>query len=130
MTVATPAGYEPKPAVVEQSRALAADSGAQIELTTDPLEAVVAANAVYTDVWASMGQESEAAQRLKVFAPYQVNSELMSAARTDAIFMHCLPAHREQEVTDTVIESSQSVVFDQAENRLHAQKALLLLLLQ
>ena len=91
---------------------------------------VVAANAVYTDVWASMGQEHEAEERQGAFAPYQVNASLMAEARRDAVFMHCLPAKRGLEVTDDVMESPQSVVFDQAENRLHAQKALLLLLLQ
>jgi len=91
---------------------------------------VAAAHAVYTDVWASMGQESEAEQRKQVFAPYQVNDALMAEARQDAVFMHCLPAKRGLETTDDVMESSQSVVFDQAENRLHVQKALLLTLLQ
>jgi ornithine carbamoyltransferase len=99
-------------------------------VTRNPLDAVAAANAVYTDVWASMGQESQAAERRTQFAEYQVNEALMKEARTDAIFMHCLPAKRGEEVTDAVIESAQSVVFDQAENRLHTQKALLLSLLQ
>jgi ornithine carbamoyltransferase len=129
-SVGTPEGYEPKPEIVAQAHEFAKGSGAQIELTENPLEAVIAANAVYTDVWASMGQESEAAQRRSVFAEYQVNETLMKEARRDAIFMHCLPAKRGQEVTDAVIESQQSAVFDQAENRLHTQKALLLTLLQ
>lgn len=130
ISVATPKGYEPDAAIVEQARMFATHTGAEIEITNDPEDAVIAANAVYTDVWASMGQETEAVQRKLLFAPYQVNAALMSAARQDAIFMHCLPAKRGQEVTDEVIESSQSVVFDQAENRLHTQKALLLAILQ
>jgi ornithine carbamoyltransferase len=130
VSVGTPEGYEPKPEVVAQAQEFATRSGAQIELTANPLEVVIAANAVYTDVWVSMGQESEAAQRRSIFAEYQVNEALMKEARRDAIFMHCLPAKRGQEVTDAVIESEQSAVFDQAENRLHTQKALLLMLLQ
>jgi ornithine carbamoyltransferase len=130
VSIATPKGYEPNAEIVKQAASFGAGSGAEIEITNDPEEAVVAANAVYTDVWASMGQEAEAAERNMLFAPYQVCSSLMSGARRDAIFMHCLPAKRGQEVTDEVIESSQSVVFDQAENRLHTQKALLLSILQ
>ena len=129
-TVATPAGFEPKAEIVALAREYAAEHHAEIEVTNDPEDAVVAANAVYTDVWASMGQESEAAERQKVFAAYQVNETLMANARQDAVFMHCLPAKRGQETTDRVMESSNSVVFDQAENRLHAQKSLLLMLLQ
>jgi ornithine carbamoyltransferase len=130
VSVATPEGYRPKPEIVAQAEEFAKSSGAEIELTENPLEAVIAANAVYTDVWASMGQESEAAVRRSIFAEYQVNEALMKEARRDAIFMHCLPAKRGQEVTDGVIESEQSAVFDQAENRLHTQKALLLTLLE
>src|SRR5262249_47177520 len=100
-----------------------------IRVTNDPCEAVDGAHAVYTDVWASMGQESEAAERAKVFEPFQVNESLFAKARNDAIFLHCLPAKRGQEVTDSVIESPRSDVVDEAENRLHAQKALLLMLL-
>jgi ornithine carbamoyltransferase len=129
-SIASPAGYEPKAAIVEQAREFAAISGADVEIGNDPVRAVHCAHAVYTDVWASMGQESEAEERKKLFAPYQVNTELMSQARKDAVFMHCLPAKRGLELTDEVIESPQSVAFDQAENRLHAQKALLLTLLQ
>ena len=103
--------------------------GGGIESTTDPAEAVAGADAVYTDVWTSMGQEMEASLRLAAFTPYQVNSKLMAQANSEAIFMHCLPAKRGQEVTDEVMESPQSAVFDQAENRLHAQKALLVMLL-
>ncbi len=127
--LATPHGYEPNPEIVAQADGLAAVSGSTLQLTHDPAEAVDGAHAVYTDVWASMGQEKEAAKRRKAFAAYQVNEELFSLARPDAVFMHCLPAHREEEVTDSVIEHSRSVVFDQAENRLHAQKALLLMML-
>ncbi|HEX6546092.1 MAG TPA: ornithine carbamoyltransferase [Bryobacteraceae bacterium] len=130
ISIAAPNGYEPKNEILNNARTLAAQTGVEIQITNDPEDAVIAANAVYTDVWASMGQEAEAAERKELFAPYQVNATLMGAARRDAIFMHCLPAKRGQEVTDEVIESSQSVVFDQAENRLHTQKALLLSLLQ
>jgi ornithine carbamoyltransferase len=129
-SVATPSGYQPIPDIVARARELALNSGAQIDITNDPVSAVRAAHAVYTDVWTSMGQETEAAERNKLFAPYQVNQDLLQAARPDVLFMHCLPAKRGLEVTDDVIESAQSIVFDQAENRLHAQKALLLSLLQ
>ena len=130
ISVATPEGYEPKAGNRRDSKNARARTGAKIEITDNPLDAVVAANAIYTDVWASMGQESQAAERGQQFAAYQVNETLMKEARTDAIFMHCLPAKRGEEVTDGVIESAQSVVFDQAENRLHTQKALLLSILQ
>jgi ornithine carbamoyltransferase len=130
ISVATPEGYSPKADIVETAKTLAGETGAKIEISRSPLDAVAAANAVYTDVWASMGQESQAAERRTQFAGYQVNETLMKEARTDAVFMHCLPAKRGEEVTDGVIESAQSVVFDQAENRLHTQKALLLSLLQ
>jgi len=126
MTVCTPAAYQPDAEIVAKARELAGSTGASIELSGDPLGAVEAAHAVYTDVWASMGQEKEARRRRKVFAPFQVTGHLMAAARPEAIFMHCLPAHRGEEVTEEVLESPASVVFDQAENRLHAQKALLL----
>jgi ornithine carbamoyltransferase len=126
--LATPAGYMPDSAVVAEARALAARSGSTLALTDEPQHAVAGAHAVYTDVWASMGQEGEAARRRAHFAAYQVNETLFAAARPDAIFMHCLPAHRDEEVTDAVMESPRSVVFDQAENRLHVQKALLLML--
>ncbi len=127
--IASPPGYGPNPSVVAQAEGLAAVSGAKITITHDPREAVAGANAVYTDVWTSMGQESQAAERRQRFLPYQVNAGLMSLARPDARFMHCLPARRDEEVTDEVIEGPNSVVFDQAENRLHAQKALLLMML-
>jgi ornithine carbamoyltransferase len=127
--VATPAGYEPNPQIVAATREIAQETGAEIHLLTDPHEAVIGADAVYTDSWTSMGQEKEKSQRAKTFPPYQINSDLMSEAASHAVFMHCLPAHRGLEVTDAVIDSRQSVVFEQAENRLHVQKAILYLLL-
>ncbi len=130
ISVATPKGYEPNAEITGAARALAAISGGAVEVLHDPVEAVAGADAVYTDVWASMGQESEAADRRKIFAPYQVNQNLFSYAAEHAVFMHCLPAHRGDEVTEAVIDSPRSVVFDQAENRLHVQKAILVLLLE
>jgi ornithine carbamoyltransferase len=127
--IATPPEYAPNPEIVAQAEGLAATAGVSMIVTHDPEEAVANAHAVYTDVWASMGQEKEAARRMSVFADYQVNEVLFSLARPDAVFMHCLPAKRGQEVSNAVIESSRSVVFDQAENRLHTQKALLLMTL-
>jgi ornithine carbamoyltransferase len=126
--IASPKGYELSEGVV-RAFTRAAQDGAALELMTDPRDAVRDADAVYTDAWTSMGQEAESARREHVFRSYQVNAELMAAARTGAIFMHCLPAHRGSEVTDEVMDSSASVVFDQAENRLHTQKALLGLLM-
>jgi ornithine carbamoyltransferase len=128
-SLATPAGYAPDAEIVSQAEALAAVAGGQLVITSDASEAVAGAQAVYTDVWASMGQEQEKGKRLADFAPYQVNAALFEQAASDAIFLHCLPAKRGEEVVDEVIESSQSAVFDQAENRLHVQKALLLMLL-
>ncbi len=130
IAVATPKGYEPNAEITGAARALAAMSGGAVEMLHHPVEAVAGADAVYTDVWASMGQESEAADRRKIFAPYQVNQNLFSYAAEHAVFMHCLPAHRGDEVTEAVIDSPRSVVFDQAENRLHVQKAILVLLLE
>jgi ornithine carbamoyltransferase len=127
--LACPAGYEPNPDIVDQADGLAAVSGASLTITNDAEAALDAAHAVYTDVWASMGQEHEAILRKKAFAAYQVNETLFAAARPDAIFMHCLPAKRGEETTDGVMENVRSAVFDQAENRLHAQKALLLMML-
>jgi len=126
VAIATPPDYEPDAQVVRWAQENAPATGAKLRLTHDPAEAVKDCDVVYTDVWTSMGQESEAAARLKVFQPYQVNGRLFSLARPDAIFMHCLPAHRGEEVTDEVIDSPRSVVFQQAENRLHAQKAIML----
>ena len=127
--VATPPGYEPDASIVAETRQAARETRGAVEVLHSPEQAVEGAQAVYTDVWASMGQEEEADARRVIFEPYQVNEALMARARPDALFMHCLPAHRGEEVTDAVIESRQSVVFDQAENRLHAQKALLVELL-
>jgi len=124
-----PQGYLPDPDIVAQAEGLAAVSKASITITHSAAEALEGAHAVYTDVWASMGQEQEAVERKKAFHAYQVNDELFAMARPDAIFLHCLPAKRGEEVTDSVIESERSAVFQQAENRLHAQKALLLMML-
>ncbi len=129
VAVATPEGYEPRPDVVQQAREFAAQSGGQITLTHDPVEAVRDAQVVYTDVWASMGQEAEREKRLAIFPPYQVNADLVAQAAPDVLVMHCLPAHRGEEITDEVIDGPHSVVFDQAENRLHAQKAILVRLM-
>lgn len=126
--VATPRGCE-LPAVVEEHCRTIATHGAHIRQFSDPREAVAAADAIYTDVWTSMGREQEASAREALFLPYQVDTTLMAAAKKGALFMHCLPAHRGSEVTDEVMDSSASVVYDQAENRLHTQKALLLMLL-
>lgn len=128
-SIATPPGYEPNAAIVAQARAFAERTGSTITLTNNAAEAVSGADAIYTDVWASMGQENEAAERRRIFAAYQVNEALLAVA-PNALFLHCLPAKRDQEVTDEVMEHPNSVVFDQAENRLHAQKALLLMLIQ
>jgi ornithine carbamoyltransferase len=127
--VASPRGYELPASVIDAARDVAVH-GARIEVSHDPMAAVRGADAVYTDAWASMGQETQADAREKAFRRYQVNAKLMSAAGSSALFMHCLPAHRGLEVTDEVIDSAASVVFDQAENRLHTQKALLALLMQ
>jgi len=129
VAIATPKGYEPKPEVVSRAEALAAISGSRVTITNSPGEAVTGADAVYTDVWASMGQEGQKIERLSAFQAYQVSSDMMALAQPGAVFLHCLPANRGEEVTDEVIESSQSLVFNQAENRLHSQKALLLMLL-
>jgi ornithine carbamoyltransferase len=127
--IATPKGYEPNPEIVSDARMLARKTGATIEILSDPYEAVAGADAVYTDAWASMGQEHEAEKRARIFPPYQLNQALTAAAAPHAVFMHCLPARRGEEITDEVIDSERSVVFDQAENRLHVQKAILYLLL-
>jgi ornithine carbamoyltransferase len=129
LRVATPAGFEPDPAVVLEAKRVARETRGKIEILQSPEEAVADAQAIYTDVWASMGQEEETAARELVFARYQVNEALVSFAAPDAVFLHCLPAHRGSEVTEGVIDSPRSIVFDQAENRLHVQKAILLTLL-
>ncbi len=130
LRIATPPGYEPDDAVVHDALARARTTGAIITLLHDPREAVRDAQAVYTDAWTSMGQEAHHARRVQAFADFQVNAALMARARPGALFMHCLPAHRGEEVTDEVMDGPQSVVFDQAENRLHTQKALLSVLLR
>jgi ornithine carbamoyltransferase len=125
ITLACPKGYEPDPEVVSKAKEEGKGSGCKVKVTHDPKEAVQNADIVYTDVWASMGQEKEHEKRIKVFKPYQVNIKLVKEAKEDYLFMHCLPAHRGEEVTDEVADSKNSVIFDQAENRLHAQKALM-----
>jgi ornithine carbamoyltransferase len=126
--VATPVGFEPIRQVVDRAAEIAAETGGSIEVGTDPGTAAKGAHALYTDVWASMGQEREADERALVFRPYQLNEALMDAADPDVLVMHCLPAHRGEEISDTAIDGEHSVVFDQAENRLYTQKALLVVL--
>ena len=123
--LACPKGFEPDQEVVSRAKEEGKRSGCEVKVTKDPKEAVRGADIVYTDVWASMGKEKEHEKRVKVFKPYQVNGKLVKEAAEDYIFMHCLPAHRGEEVTDEVADSENSVIFDQAENRLHTQKALL-----
>ncbi len=126
--VATPPGFEPIPQVVERASAIAAETGGAVEVTIDPREAASGADVLYTDVWASMGQEAEAEERALVFSAYAIDRKLVDVASPDAIVLHCLPAHRGAEITDEVIDGPHSAVWDQAENRLHTQKALLLFL--
>jgi ornithine carbamoyltransferase len=129
LTIAGPAGYAPHAHFIERAKVLARTGGGRVVLTADPRHAARGADAVYTDVWASMGQEDEAQKRQNIFAPYQLNAGIMALAKPDAMVMHCLPAHRGEEITEDVLEGPASVVFDQAENRLHAQKAVLLTLM-
>lgn len=129
VVIGSPPGYRPDPERVARAQAVASRYGGSVQVVTDPAEAVAGAHVVYTDVWASMGQEQEAAQRLIAFQGYQINTGLMSLADPAAIFLHCLPAHRGEEVATAVIDGPQSVVFDQAENRLHAQKAIMALIM-
>jgi ornithine carbamoyltransferase len=129
MTAATPKGYEPDASMVEEAQRIAKGSGGHIEIVHAPDDAAQNSDVVYTDVWVSMGMEKEREERERIFRPYQVNSKLVAMAKSDAIVMHCMPAHRGLEITDEVIDGPQSVVFDQAENRLHAQKAILARLL-
>ena len=128
--VAAPEGYEPDDDILERAQEIADDAGGGIEIGNDPQAAVRDAEVVYTDAWVSMGLEHEAGQRREVFAPFRVDDRMMALADSDAIFMHCLPAHRGEEVTDAVLDGPQSVVFDQAENRLHTQKALLVAIMR
>ncbi|WFB58150.1 ornithine carbamoyltransferase [Paenibacillus sp. BR1-192] len=129
VAVASPKGYEADASIVKLSEEIAAQTGGKITITRDPLEAAKDADVIYTDVWASMGFEEEQAQREAAFADYQVNEELVKAAKPDYLFLHCLPAHRGEEVSEGVIDGANSVIFDQAENRLHAQKALMVALM-
>ncbi len=129
VAVACPPDYRPDADILMQAERFATEQGVSITVTSDPSEAVSGADAIYTDVWVSMGQEHEVARRRPVFQPYQVNADLLAQARPGAVVMHCLPAHRGEEITAEVMESSRSVIFDQAENRLHVQKALILTLL-
>ncbi len=129
LTLATPSNYEPDLIIVGNAKQNAKKMGSKIEIINDPIEAVKDADVIYTDVWASMGQEAEAEERRKHFVQYQVNPELVKNAKDDYIFMHCLPAHRGDEVVDEVIDSNNSVVFDEAENRLHVQKAIMALVM-
>jgi len=125
MTAGCPADYEPDSDLLEEARHLGKQNGSSIDVVSDPMSAARGADIVYTDVWVSMGQEREKEEREKLFRPYQVNAKLLDRAKPDALVMHCLPAHRGLEITDDVIDGPQSIVFDQAENRLHAQKAIL-----
>jgi len=125
MSVATPEGYDMKPRAIEIARNIARKTGSILTFVRDPHEAVKGANVIYTDTWTSMGQEEETAKREQIFPPYQVNAKLVSEADKDVIVMHCLPAHRNQELTDDVADGQHSVIFQQAHNRLHAQKAIL-----
>ena len=129
ITLGCPKGYEPHSEVVSQAKKEAKRNGSEVKVTNDPKEAVKGMDIIYTDVWASMGKEKEHEERVKVFKPYQVNAKLVREAKEDYLFMHCLPAHRGEEVTDEVADSENSVIFDQAENRLHAQKAIMALTL-
>jgi ornithine carbamoyltransferase len=129
ISIATPKGYEPDAAIVTEALTAAAITGSKIILCEDPLEAAKDADVLYTDVWASMGKEVEQEDRREVFAHYQINQKVMNVAKEDAIVLHCLPAHRGEEITEEVLESKHSVVFDQAENRLHVQKAIMVLLM-
>jgi ornithine carbamoyltransferase len=129
VTICSPSGYEPDPEVYRLAQEDAAKTGARIEIHGDPVGAVKNADIIYTDVWASMGQEEEHARRVEAFARYQLNENLLAQARYDVLVMHCLPAHRGEEITDDVMDGPQSIVFDQAENRLHVQKAILALVM-
>lgn len=129
ITLACPKGYEPNAEVVSQAKREAKRNGSEVKVTNDPRGAVKGADIVYTDVWASMGKEKEHEERVRIFKPFQVNAQLVKVAREDYLFMHCLPAHRGEEVTDEVADSGNSVIIDQAENRLHTQKALMALIM-
>jgi ornithine carbamoyltransferase len=127
LTISCPSGYEPKKEFLDRAKAL---GGKDVRITSNPQEAAKGAQALYTDVWVSMGQEAEIQKRKSVFGPYQVNASLLTMAQPKALVMHCLPAHRGEEITEDVLEGTQSTIFEQAENRLHVQKAVLLTLLK
>lgn len=129
IAIASPKGYECDSRYVDEAKAAAKLSGSKVILTEDPIEAISNADVIYSDTWISMGQEDQKAEKIKIFMPYQINSQLFSKANQDAIFLHCLPAYRGYEVTEDIIDGPQSVIFDEAENRLHAQKAVLATLL-
>jgi len=129
ITICSPKGYEPTAEIIKWFEEDSKETGATLEITNNPEKGVERADFIYTDVWASMGQEEEHEKRVEIFSSYQVNSKLMSHAPSNALVMHCLPAHRGEEITDEVMDSSQSIVFDEAENRLHAQKAILALII-
>jgi ornithine carbamoyltransferase len=129
IAVATPAGYAPNSKIVAEARADGLKTGSTISVVNNPFEAAKDADVLYTDVWSSMGQEAEQMMRSRIFIDYQINSETLAVAKPDALVMHCLPAHRGEEITDEAMEGPNSVVFDQAENRLHVQKAILALLM-
>ncbi|MCO5388135.1 MULTISPECIES: ornithine carbamoyltransferase [Desulfosporosinus] len=129
VVIASPQGYKPDPLIIAKAQADAKDNGGLVEVVDDPSEAVKGADVLYTDVWASMGQEAEAKERMEAFKGYQINSDSLKRANQSAIVLHCLPAHRGEEITEDVIEGAQSVVFDEAENRLHAQKAIMALVM-
>ena len=129
MRIGCPTDYEPDEAVIARTLAICKETGSELIITNDPIEAVTGSDAIYTDVWTSMGQEEESEKRKKIFPPYQLNARLLQAANPGALVMHCMPAHRGEEITDEVIDGPQSVVFDEAENRLHAQKAVMALAL-
>ncbi len=129
LSAACPAGYEPSGNYVQEATRIAQQTGASVEIVADPVQAVQNADAVYTDVWASMGQEDEKAARMQIFAPYQINTTLLSHAKPDVSVLHCLPAHRGEEVSADVMDAHNTVIMNQAENRLHTQKALLTLIL-
>jgi ornithine carbamoyltransferase len=129
LAIATPRGYEPSEEILKDIKLICKETGSKITLSNNPFTAIKNAHAIYTDVWVSMGQEKQREQRLRDFQPFQINGAIISKAPKDTVVMHCLPAHRNEEITDEAIESPRSVIFDQAENRLHTQKALLYLLL-
>jgi ornithine carbamoyltransferase len=129
IAIASPKGFEPREEIVKTATEIAKQGGSTVLVTNDPIVSVQDVDVIYTDVWASMGQEAEHEERVKIMHPFSVNAELLKHAKNDAIVLHCLPAHRGEEITDEVMDGPQSVVFDQAENRLHIQKSVLALLL-